>query len=326
LPSSSTRPLRNPALVESDYALLRETVESALRTRYHQWIFREGPLPYSHLFELLARELPYISEAEWQTRADFGGVYLNGHPALTDQKLPTPCRIEYYEPKFSLAEVGDVYPQVTGDHIVFSDGDIAVAYKPARLPTMPAKEQRHFSLKHSLERILDTTVHMPSRLDVSVSGLVVVSTSPKMHAPLQHAFEKRQVMKRYLLLTSHRPSSDEWACDARIGEHPAHPVLRSAVSDGGQDAKTRFVSSKSSADQSRWLVNAYPVTGRTHQIRVHAAHSGIPIVGDRFYGGEKAEMLHLLSYEVSFQHPLTGRTFSCRVPEGFCPGWVKTVR
>jgi len=277
--------------------------------------------------EVLQRELPHIPSDSWPERFDFGGIYVNGHPALSDQALPFPCRVEYYEPKFSISEATQVYPDVTEKSIIYSDGDIAIAYKPASLSSMPAKEQRHFSLKRSVEKLLGVTIHMPSRLDVSAQGLVLVSTAPRAHALLQQAFESRRVTKRYLCATAGVCSWDTRVERGLIGRDPLHPVLRISPAEQGQTAETIFTNLGAgiSSGQTVAVLCAQPITGRTHQIRVHAAANDLPLLGDKFYGGRDASYLHLVSSYISFLHPIDGRLVECSVPLEFQRDWMRSL-
>lgn len=301
-----------------------DIVNETLRTRYWSWTYLTPEKSPGRLMELLERELPHIAKESWPERFDFGGIYINGYPALHDQALPFPCRVEYYEPKFSIADAARIYPDISEDHIIYSDGEVAVAYKPARLSSMPAKEQRHYSLKKSLEKLLGVTIHMPSRLDVSAQGLVIVSTSSRAHARLQQAFESRRVTKRYLCATASECAWDTKIERGLIGRDPRHPVLRVSPSLVGQTAETVFINlgTDSSSEHKVTVLCAQPVTGRTHQIRVHAAANALPLLGDKFYGGHNAAYLHLVSSYISFPHPIDGRKVECVVPTAFQRGWM----
>ncbi len=312
---------KTPSLQRSKEEILSR-INKTLITKYWKWVFHTyEDLPDS-LFAHVTRALPHIPAEEWPERADFGGLYVNGYQALKDQNLPCPCRIEYYEPKFSLSDAGAMYPYITGDNILYKDEDLAIVFKPLRLPSVPAKDQRHYSLKASLEKLLKKKIHMPSRLDVSVQGLVAVSLSPRMHPLLQRLFEDRQIRKEYRLRTGNSPSLQSWEVDANIDRDPTHSVLRRVVSEGGKPSFTKFASLGPSINDGGWLVSAQPLTGRTHQIRVHASHSGIPIDGDNFYGGRDAQELHLASYKLSFVHPLTRKDFEFELPRNLRSSWM----
>lgn len=302
-------------------------VTDTLRTTYHSWILNSPEDGPASLLALLEQRLPHIPAGSWAERLDFGGVYVNGLSALTDQPLPSPCKVEYYEPKFPLADAAQVFPAFDPSWILHADGLIAVAYKPPRLSSMPAKEQRHYSLKAYLDRHFGIPIHMPSRLDVSAQGLVIVSTDPRAHAALQQAFESRLAHKRYFLATAAPVPWDSRSVDLPIGRDTRHPVLRAVHGTQGQPALTHFRRSHGavSAGHALTVVRAEPVSGRTHQIRVHAASQGIPIFGDNFYGGEPADTLHLVSFSIAVPHPVTGSTLEVSLPPTLLPDWLKTL-
>jgi 23S rRNA-/tRNA-specific pseudouridylate synthase len=302
-------------------------VEETLRTQYWCWSLFDAEPACTTLYDVLRTRLPHIKESSWPERFDFGGIYVNGREAPIDAPLSYPCKIEYYEPKFEIRDASSVFACFKTDYLIYVDDDIAVAYKPPKLPSMPAKEQRHFSLKSSLEKALERTIHMPSRLDVSVQGIVIVSISRRAHAPLQKAFESRQVKKSYRLATAAPCSVDSFSVDLNIARDRSHPVLRTVSKTEGQSALTRFERSHMtrSGDHYVTILRAYPVSGRTHQIRVHAAAAGIPILGDNFYGDTEAESLHLVSYELDIQHPVSREPMSFALPKTLCPTWAKPL-
>lgn len=301
-----------------------ERVDKTLRTTYHCFTLlspSDGP---PSLQELLLHCLPHIPLVSWKERFNFGGVYVNGREALADQPLPHPCRVEYYEPKFDIGEASAIFPAFEERFVVYRDEAVAVAYKPPGLPSMPAKEQRHFSLKASLDALFGVQIHMPSRLDVSAQGIVVVSLNPGTHAHLQKAFESRRVHKTYYLATAASVPWEALNVDLPISRDPRHPVLRSVTGNDGLTAETRLsrVGTSSSEGSSITVVRAEPITGRTHQIRVHAASQGVPIFGDNFYGGAPASSLHLVSHSIAFTHPLSGEAVTVSLPRELTPNWL----
>ena len=320
----STPPAPLPTTPGESSLDLLDRIERTLRTNYWCWVFIEpGALPFS-LISLLTERLPHIQPDSWLARAEFGGLFVNGYEALEDCRLPCPCKVEYYEPKFLIADAPTVFPPFLPEYVIFQDEHLAVVYKPAGLSSTPAKEQRHFSLKASVQKLFNCTVHMPSRLDVSVQGLVVVSLSTAMHSLLQRVFENRQVSKHYRLASSSMRENQPWEHTGSIGRDPRHPVLRQVVAEGGQTAQTHFslVSHAPVSGASASIFEAKPITGRTHQIRVHAAASGVPIIGDNFYGGIDAPYLHLISYRIRFVHPLTSVELDLKLPSHLGPSWV----
>lgn len=278
------------------------------------------PTPLT-LLDVLTSRLPHIQENSWEQRLRWGGVFVNGVPTLEDRPLPSPVRVEYYEPKFPVEEAATFFPQFDQKLIVFEDDDLVVCAKPAGLPCLPAREQTHFNLRSYLEKHYGVQIHMPSRLDMSTMGLVIASRTPRMHKPLQQTFEHRRIEKHYCLKTSGAPEWEQFSATWRIAKHPSHPVLRAPSETEGKTARTDFRVLHQNARHSVW--HARPITGRTHQIRVHASALGYPLLGDNFYGGAPAEVLHLCSVQISFVHPVTERVVTIQLPEELEPSWLQ---
>ena len=308
---------------ESRLSLVTDT----LRTQYWVWTYYSADDAPTSLLDALRTNLPHIDPQSWAERFYFGGIYVNGQPALHDQPLIFPCRIEYYEPKFEISQAQMIFPAFEERFVVYQDEDIIVAFKPPKLSSMPAKEQRHFSLKTSLEKFCNRPIHMPSRLDVSAQGLVIVSTSARAHAPLQQAFESRAVTKKYLCATTGVCEWDQKRVTAPIGRDPLHPVLRTTACERGKSAET-IISNLGKARSDSFeltVLCAQPITGRTHQIRVHTASEQLPLFGDNFYGGGSAPYLHLVSSILECTHPVSKARLHFVLPTGLRPDWVNAT-
>lgn len=282
------------------------------------------------LLDALTQELPVIDSTSWLDRLALGGAYVNGQRATTNINLSAPCKVEYFEPKFDIRQLDQHIPKFSPEQIVYEDTELIVVFKPIKLPCLPTRDQFSLNLKHYLEDYLGAKVHMPSRLDTSTQGLVVVSKSALMHNSLQQLFEKRKINKHYVLEVAGKPSWNTWVVTDSIGRDPQHAVLRKVLapgSAGAKDAKTFFRALARSKEppEATTLLEALPETGRTHQIRVHAASIGLPIVGDNFYGGPVAPSLHLLSYRVVFAHPINRKILDICVPGRLCPEWFDPV-
>ena len=299
-----------------------EELESAFTSKHWSWEYLNPADCPSSLLQALREKLTHIDSRSWQARFELGGVYVNGLLAAPDTQLSAPCRVEYYEPKFDLTKAVDFFPKFSKQQIVFEDPDLLAVYKPQGISCMPARDQNVFHLKAQLEEYLGHVIHMPSRIDMSTQGLVIVSCSERMHKHLQHAFQFRRIEKKYLLLTAKAPTWEEFNLEADIGRDPNHPVLRKVNGKAPRPAQTIFKVLKRNSDGSA-LIEANPKTGRTHQIRVHASHLGHAICGDKFYGGRAAAGLHLLSFSLSLRHPFSGEQLSLNVPDKYRPEWSK---
>jgi tRNA pseudouridine32 synthase / 23S rRNA pseudouridine746 synthase len=259
----------------------------------------------------------------WQQQLTVGSIFLNGESVNEDIVINKfPVRLEFYEPKYDVAKIETIFPPFSLDSIVFEDKHLLVYLKPHGLPCVPAREQTLYNLRSYLDKYVGREVHMPSRLDMSTMGLVPVSKTRLAHNSLQQAFQNRRVQKRYRLL-SPTPEWQSITVKTFITKHPEHPVLRTCSKTVGKEALTKFRILKIVESGKTALIEAHPITGRTHQIRVHAQYLGLPIVGDNFYSGLQAKELHLMCYSLSFPHPITNLPFNCKIPYSFLPDWAK---
>jgi 23S rRNA pseudouridine1911/1915/1917 synthase len=205
--------------------------------------------------------------------------------------------------------------------IVFSDDRVLVVSKPAGLVTHPARGHADGTLVNALlglgEPLSGAESSRPGivhRLDKDTSGLLLVAKDDDAGRHLVDAIRARAVDRRYLALVegAMRPASG--TIDAPIGRHPVKR-RRMAVVPGGKPAVTHYTVVDSAGGLT--LLEAKLETGRTHQIRVHLAHLGHPVAGDRVYGGsaERARALGLArpflhSWRLEFPHPDGGRTIA----------------
>ena len=273
----------------------------------------------------LARRLPHIEPESWGLRFALGGAYVAGRPAAYETPVEPPCRIEYYEPLFDPSHADTFYPQFDPGMVIVEDGDIGVAYKPPGLPSTPARDQQRFHMQGFLEAHFQAPIHLPSRLDTGVAGLLIFSRSMRGNRWCQKAQERRLVEKTYLCEVSGSLESDCIDVARRLCRDERHPVLRRTVDVGGEEALTKLCVLGRRQGQSRSLVQARPITGRTHQIRVHCAAEGVPIVGDPLYGGADGPELRLVSYAISFFHPFQQRQLRIELPDGLRAPWLKEV-
>lgn len=297
-------------------------IEQAFLSKHHVWEFWSSDKCPASLVEFLGNALPHLDPCSWGERMLWGGIFINGLPVKKDGALNAPCRIEYYEPKFDLKRAQDFFPAWNSKFILYQDSDVLVVFKPPKLASVPSRDQSEYNLKTYLEKHLNQTVHMPSRLDLSTSGLMLVSLNPAINKSIQKMFERRLLDKYYLLEISEKPDWNETTVEAAIGRDKRHPVLRKVLTQRGKPACTKFFSLEIS---QRFFLVAKPLTGRTHQIRVHAESLGFPILGDNFYGGKVAESLRLFSYRLKFPHPRGNRTLDIKAPIELAPVWSRAA-
>lgn len=207
------------------------------------------------------------------------------------------------------AATGNFFSGV-GLEIVFEDEWLAVVNKPAGLLSVPGKTDASSVYSWAKARYPEATgpliVH---RLDMATSGLLLIAKTKTVHQHLQAQFKHRTVKKRYIALLEGAVASEEGSVCLPLCPDPldrprqiVHPVY-------GKPAVTHYrVSDRLPGGRTRIVF--YPLTGRTHQLRVHASHPdglNAPIAGDELYG-KKADRLYLHAEYLEFRHPLSGET------------------
>ncbi len=145
------------------------------------------------------------------------------------------------------------------------------------------------------------------RLDADTTGVLLLGKSPGAVTAYGRLFESRQMEKVYLAVVEGMPKETEWTCRLKLAPASGEPGRMQVDQRQGKDAETNFQVVKTHA--GRTLVEARPLTGRTHQIRVHLAESGYPVIGDELYGRKtrKNESLALRAVELAYRDPFTRR-------------------
>jgi len=218
-----------------------------------------------------------------------------------------------------LSDVSPVYnpPLEPYVSIIHRDEDIMVLDKPSGLLSVPG---RHPALSDSLATRVQKQFPkalMINRLDKDTSGLVLMSLNRKAHAAIAAQFEARTTEKRYIAEVWGRVEQDEGLIDLPLAIDPDNKPRHRVDFDNGKPAQTRWQVLERHENSTR--MQLFPLTGRTHQLRVHMKALGHVILGDEFYAeGEAlgaADRLLLHAEEVAFQHP-DGRHVKFTAP---CP-------
>ncbi|MGN6554189.1 MAG: pseudouridine synthase [Verrucomicrobiota bacterium] len=200
--------------------------------------------------------------------------------------------------------------------VLHEDEHLLVVNKPAGLnthaPSPYAGEGLYDWLKHREPRWARLAIL--HRLDKETSGVIVFGKTASANRSLTEQFTQREIRKKYLLLTDRPVKEREFTVKSKIGRVGE----TYATSASGDLAETRFRVVDFSAFHANWkLLEVEPLTGRTHQIRVHAAESGFPILGDTLYGGSPYPRVCLHSTELTLREPVDGRELTFRAPVDF---------
>ena len=270
----------------------------------------------------VARRLPELTRSRVWRLIDEGLVAVEGRPpAKAGIALDAGQRVRVTLPP---PEPAVPEPEPIPLRIVYEDDDLLVVDKPAGLAVHPSRGHASHTLVNAV------LAHCPElsgiggvgrpgivhRLDKDTSGLIIVAKNDAAHLSLARQLKERRVEKTYIALVEGRLKQLEGVIDAPIGRHPARRK-KMAVVEGGREARTRYRVLREI--DGRTLVEVRPETGRTHQIRVHFAAIGHPVVGDPVYGRGRAlvpslrrQFLH--AQRLAFRHPRTGERLELEAP------------
>lgn len=193
--------------------------------------------------------------------------------------------------------------------IIWEDEWLVAVNKPAGMLSVPGKMDIDSVYQRLVTRYPDATGPMiVHRLDMATSGLLLIAKTKAVHQNLQAQFKNRTVKKRYIALLDGSIPFDEGTIDLPLCPDPQDRPRQIVNEEYGKPAITNYHVLERSLKHTR--IAFYPLTGRTHQLRVHAAHPqglNTPIIGDELYG-KKADRLYLHAESLKFIHPVTGQT------------------
>ena len=207
--------------------------------------------------------------------------------------------------------------------IIYEDDYLLIVNKPAGMLSVPGKETADSVYSRIRHLYPDATgplvVH---RLDMATSGLLLIAKTKEVHQNLQAQFSNRSIKKRYTALLEGIVSDEEGTIDLPLCLNPLDRPRQIVDKEHGKPAITRY--RVLARTESQTLVAFYPLTGRTHQLRVHSAHSlGLhcPIKGDELYGS-KADRLYLHAESLEFTHPVSKEKVTIEVKADFTQQWL----
>lgn len=272
------------------------------------------------MLEALAAHFPGVDETTWRSRFARGRVLdAEGHALDVSAAYRAGAEVRYFR------EVADEPDIPFAETVLHADAHLVVACKPHFLPVAPTGAYVRETLLTRLVRRFDNPALVPlHRIDRDTAGLVLFSANPGSRAQYHALFRERRIRKHYLAIAPplpglafphvHRSRLERGEPFFRMREVPGEPnseTVIEVVTRGG-DA---------------WTYRLEPVTGRKHQLRVHMAALGAPILGDPFYPAlrerrddDHARPLQLFAHALEFVDPLTGERRRFSRPGGVVPG------
>ena len=290
-----------------------------------------GELEPARADKIIATLLDGVSRSRVQKALDLGMVKVNGRPADCRTVLNPGDAVEVALPSPGEPTARPVKMRL---EVLFEDAHLIAINKPAGLLTHPVQGSDEVSVVHGLlhhtKGKLAPAGGAPRpgvvhRLDRETSGVIVLAKTDKAYHALVEQFAERTARKEYLALVDKAPRLLSGVINANIDRHRTVRV-RMAVREDGREAVTDWRVEEKFGEQAA-LVRTFPHTGRTHQIRVHLAHLGHPILGDRTYGkfdvpafnGWPMPRVMLHAHRLTLTHPQTGKpvTIVAEPPKDF---------
>lgn len=257
-----------------------------------------------------------LSRAGVQRLIDHGLIRIGDRPRKASYRVRGGDRIIVTVPPPARSEIE---PEPIPLDLLYEDQDLLIVNKPPGLVVHPAAGHHGGTLVNALLYYCPELTGIGGegrpgivhRLDKETSGCLVVAKTEKAHQILSRQFQTRDVKKTYLALVHGSVRAGQRTIAVPIGRHETERKRMGVRTHKGRETETRFRVVRAGSDCS--LVEVVPTTGRTHQIRVHMAAIGHPVIGDKLYGGRRERKSrwkvprHLLhAWKLAFAHPRTG--------------------
>lgn len=263
------------------------------------------------------REKGYSRQLLRQLKETENGLLRNGQPTFMTIALKNGDRI-----RVRLLEKAEgseaIMPAPLPFEIVYEDEDLLVINKPADMPIHPSFQNHGNTLADALtwhyqQQGKEFVYRCINRLDRDTTGLLIVARHQLSASILSDMVRKREIHREYLAIVEGIPP-EKGTISAPIGRKEGSSILREVNFETGEPARTHFTRLETRNGLS--LVSLKLETGRTHQIRVHMAYIGCPLIGDYLYYPDHTRINRqaLHSYRLSFLHPITGKALSFTAP------------
>lgn len=258
-----------------------------------------------------------------------GRVTLNGAPLKKNTKLQPGDEVRISPPQ---PQSVDLTPQDIPLDVAYEDNDVIVVNKPVGIVVHPAPGHPDGTLVNALLYHCGSSLSgingelrpgIVHRIDQNTSGLIVAAKNDRAHLSLAAQLQDHSLYREYEAVVHGGFRADAGTVDAPIGRHPVDRKKMAVVRDGGREAVTHWAVLARLGPYTH--ISCRLETGRTHQIRVHMAYSGHPLLGDTAYGGKPfpglaGQCLH--ARRLTFTHPATGELISLECP---LPAWFQGV-
>jgi len=277
-----------------------------MEKRYHFVADKPG----TRLDKFVSEKCPEISRTQAQKLIAEGYITVDGCAAKPSLKLDAGDKIDILIPPTPPSPLS---PEAMPLNILYEDDDLLVVDKPAGLTVHPAPGHPEHTLVNAIlahfphladisDSLRPGIVH---RLDKDTSGVMLVAKNRAAQLNLINQFRSRAIVKAYLVLVKGHLTPERGIIEAAIGRDPSNRKLMAVVT-GGREARTQYRVIKYIDDYT--LLEVTPETGRTHQIRVHLAAIGYPVVGDAVYGVKSPHLSRqfLHASRLGFKLPSTG--------------------
>ena len=277
----------------------------------------------------LARAAEELTRSAAQKLIEDGLVTVNGRPARKNTRLEPGDEVAFDRPE--PVEI-DVKPEDIPLDVAYEDGDVIVVNKPVGLVVHPAPGHPDGTLVNALlyhcgdslsginGELRPGIVH---RIDRDTSGLIIAAKNDRAHLALAAQLQDHTLFREYEAVCCGGFREDAGTVDAPIGRSPKDRKKMAVLRDGGREAVTHWAVLERLGPYTH--ISCRLETGRTHQIRVHMAHIGHPLLGDEVYGGRPfpglaGQCLH--ARRLTFTHPATGEKVTVECP---LPAWFEGV-
>lgn len=280
----------------------------------------------TRLDKYLAESLAGFSREKVQALIAQGQIQVDGKVVVKGSFKP--LKGQTITASVQVEEAKTLTPEDIPLELIYVDDDVIVVNKPAGLVVHPGAGHTEGTLVNALLQkspevavVGDPTrpgiVH---RLDADTSGVMIIARNQPAYEWLVKQFKSRRTIKRYLALVEGQPPTPTGRIEASIGRHPQHRQKMAVLYEGkGRKAISEYRTVEQFDEYS--LLEVRPITGRTHQIRVHLAYIGNPVVGDKVYGRRKVSLpiqrffLHAASLEIMLPGQKESRRFEAELPD-----------